>query len=68
MPIPDEMMAALRQLRPQLTSGSGALWQQLAGHLTGRELAALATRLERLLETAVFPNPGPGRHYPWPPV
>lgn len=68
MPIPDEMMAALRQLRARLVSGSGALWQQLAGHLTGRELSALANRLERLLETAVFPNPGPGRHYPWPPV
>jgi hypothetical protein len=68
MAIPDEMLVDMARLQQQLANSSSPFCQQLAGCLSAREVAALSTRLRRLLETAVFPNPGPGRHYPWPPV
>ncbi|HSH03008.1 MAG TPA: SCO1664 family protein [Anaerolineae bacterium] len=36
--------------------------------LTIQEVAALLKRTRHLVETAIFPEPGPGRPYPWPPV
>jgi hypothetical protein len=72
MPIPADMLEAMRQMQQQMNDNVSLLGQQLgqqlATCLSAREIAALSTRLGRLLETAVFPNPGPGRHYPWPPV
>jgi hypothetical protein len=68
MPIPEEMMAAMGRLQQQLAGTASPLSRQLTDCLSAREMAALSTRLTRLRETAVFPNPGPGRHYPWPPV
>jgi hypothetical protein len=38
---------------------------QLISHI---EMSALIRRLERLLGRGAFQEPGPGRHYPWPPV
>jgi hypothetical protein len=40
----------------------------LAGLLAQNEIRAMNRRLNRLLERMTFPEPGPGRHYPWPPV
>lgn len=68
MPIPDKMLTAISQLQQQLADKSSPLSQQLSSCLSEREWLALLKRTSRLLETAVFPNPGPGRHYPWPPV
>jgi hypothetical protein len=34
--------------------------------LSPQEIAALADRLQRLINRNIFPHPGPGRHYPWP--
>ncbi|MBL8147717.1 MAG: SCO1664 family protein [Anaerolineae bacterium] len=42
--------------------------QELATLLSADEIAALATRIRRLLKTGTFPRPGPGQNYPWPPV
>jgi uncharacterized repeat protein (TIGR03843 family) len=36
--------------------------------LDGDEVEALRSRAERLLDMQTFPDPGPGRNYPWPPV
>lgn len=68
MAIPAEMVEAMAQLQQQVADNRSPLAQQLARCLTAQEVAALIKRLAHLLETAVFPNPGPGRHYPWPPV
>jgi hypothetical protein len=48
--------------------GSGPLREPLGDLLSERELAAAERRVERLMRSARFPEPGPGRAYPWPPV
>lgn len=65
-PLPAEMTADLAGLRAQLERGC-ELREQLAGLLSGVELAALARRTEQVLNDGVFPDPDPNRRsYPWP--
>mgnify|MGYP001610944060 CR=1 FL=1 len=66
-PIPEELLADLRTLRPRLTP-HGDLAKALEKLLAPDELHALRRRLDRLLESGVYPHPGPGRYTPWPPV
>jgi uncharacterized repeat protein (TIGR03843 family) len=65
-PIPDEVLDDLKQLQSQLTSPETPLHTTLTELLSPNELAALGKRLERLINNATFPEPGPGRHVPWP--
>jgi hypothetical protein len=67
-PIPAVLVSDLQRLRRQLDKNEGEHAQKLSQLLTEREMAALQRRLSRLLKQPVFPQPGPGRHYPWPPV
>jgi len=46
----------------------GDLGEVLASYLSPLQLRAMSARVERLLSEGKFPAPGPGRHYPWPPV
>jgi uncharacterized repeat protein (TIGR03843 family) len=46
----------------------GALRDELLGLLTGEEVDAAAERAARLAAAGSFPQPGPGRAYPWPAV
>jgi hypothetical protein len=41
---------------------------RLEPHLAREEIDATAGRLTELLSSGRFPEPGPGRPYPWPPV
>lgn len=66
--IPDDMVEDLRRLQGQLEEKDKQPLQQLRQLLSQRELEALQKRLQRLLKNRTFPHPGPGRHYPWPPV
>lgn len=60
---PDEL-AGVERVRAELDAGLG---QRLSELLTGDELAALATRCDRLLRTGVFPGPsGDMPAFPWP--
>jgi hypothetical protein len=45
-----------------------ALKQALAALLAPDEVTALRRRTDRLLHAGRFPEPGPGRNYPWPPL
>jgi hypothetical protein len=65
-PIPEYLLADLEALKYRLCYGDEPARIELEGLLSDRELAALHNRLNGLLEMAVFPEPGPGRHYPWP--
>jgi hypothetical protein len=65
-PIPDVLLADLDRVRDDLASGP--LHDELAPLLSPDERAALDERLDQLISTARFPEPGPGRPYPWPPV
>lgn len=67
-PIPDSLRDDLRALLACLDKASDPLGEALAALLSPQEIAALRQRLERLINRANFPQPGAGRHYPWPPV
>jgi uncharacterized repeat protein (TIGR03843 family) len=65
-PIPPEVLDALRQLRCGL-DGGGVLRDELAEHVTRREIKALRSRIGSLLETPCYPEPsGYGPAIPWP--
>ena len=64
--IQDTLLADLHRLRDDLAGGR--LHEELTALLSSDERAALGERLDRLIADARFPEPGPGRPYPWPPV
>lgn len=66
--IPSAMLADLQSFGDRLADANHPLRRQLAALLNERELTACERRLQRLLDRGIFPRPGPGRHYPWPPV
>jgi hypothetical protein len=56
------------ELRPANGEVS-VLESKLLPYLNREEIAAMASRADRLLATGRFPNPHPNRRpYPWPPV
>ncbi len=65
-PIPGSLAADLRRLAAGLQAGP--LRAELADLLEPEEVEATAARTARLLDSARFPEPGPGRPYPWPAV
>jgi uncharacterized repeat protein (TIGR03843 family) len=67
-PIPRHLVNDLQRFEGQLKDGDGAHVEKLQQLLTEREMDALQQRLARLRKRPIFPEPGPGRHYPWPPV
>ncbi|MFC0437909.1 SCO1664 family protein [Kutzneria buriramensis] len=63
-PLPAEAVEALRKLRAGL---DGEVAEQLAEHLTRREVSALITRTDLLLAAGVYPEPsGDWPAIPWP--
>jgi uncharacterized repeat protein (TIGR03843 family) len=63
-PIPEEILAKLRALRPSI---DGELGARLADHLTPSEVRAVADRTDALLDAGVFPTPTEQvRAVPWP--
>jgi uncharacterized repeat protein (TIGR03843 family) len=65
--IPSRLLADVRAFCDQLSEGH-ALRAELETLLSTREIDALHGRVQNLLETGTYPEPGPGRNYPWPPV
>ncbi len=68
MTIPIELLFDLGRLQEELAKRDGMLRGQLAKLLSRIELAACSKRMEILIDQGIFPQPAPGRHYPWPPV
>jgi uncharacterized repeat protein (TIGR03843 family) len=66
-PIPDDLLADLRDFRECL-AGDETLRTALDTLLTPAEVASLRRRTDRLLRLKHYPDPGPGRNFPWPPV
>lgn len=66
--IPRHLTDDLVRLQKKLDDTADQQVEKLQQLLSEREMAALRKRLERLIQRPVFPQPGPGRHYPWPPV
>ena len=65
-PIPDPLARNLRRLASDLEAAP--LAGALAGLLDRSEIEATKRRLGALLASGCFPEPGPGRPYPWPAV
>lgn len=63
-PMPAVVLEAVREFCGEVRAAPGPL----AGLLSEAELEALARRAERIVAAGVFPEPGPGRPFPWPPV
>jgi uncharacterized repeat protein (TIGR03843 family) len=64
--LPAGTLDLLRRLRADLAADLGA---RLAEHLTGREVATIVMRVDRLLSTACFPAPNEDwPSIPWPPI
>jgi uncharacterized repeat protein (TIGR03843 family) len=66
-PLPADVLQALRGLRAALDS-EPSLAGALDDLLEKAELRALRRRLDRLIDTGVYPSPGSGPNVPWPPV
>ncbi len=65
-PIPRDLLADLRTLQRDLATGP--LRGRLEPLLTTAEIDATARRVAEILRSPTFPEPGPGRPYPWPVV
>jgi uncharacterized repeat protein (TIGR03843 family) len=64
--IPPDLARDLQALQGRLRSGP--LRIRLEGLLTANEVAATADRAAALVGAGCFPEPGPGRPFPWPVV
>jgi uncharacterized repeat protein (TIGR03843 family) len=67
-PIPENLQQDLASFQDELSNKQSALRLQIAELLTQREILALQKRTQYLLSQGIFSPPGPGRHYPWPPI
>ncbi|MCP4418221.1 MAG: SCO1664 family protein [Chloroflexi bacterium] len=67
-PIPRHLVADLETFSNKLATDDSGIRTELQTLLAQAELAALQKRLMRICRQAIFVLPGPGRHYPWPPV
>jgi uncharacterized repeat protein (TIGR03843 family) len=64
--IPVNLASDLAAFQKWLADADSETFQQFCTLVTPQEIAALTGRLNRLINRNVFPQPGPGRHYPWP--
>lgn len=67
-PISAAMLADLQAFKEALDDPASEVSQGLSELIQPRELEAMKRRLSRVLQDGCFPKPGPGRHYPWPPI
>jgi uncharacterized repeat protein (TIGR03843 family) len=66
-PIPDEILEDMTRLRADVRAG-GPFIRTLEGLLAADEVKAFRRRLDRLVDSGHYPDPGGGRNVPWPPV
>lgn len=66
--IPQSLLGDLHRFNLALNVQKDPFLTELSDLLSVREIKAMRQRLQNLLRQKTFPNPGPGRHYPWPPI
>jgi hypothetical protein len=66
LPIPATLLANMQGIYEALAQKETPLSVALQQLLHKGEIKALQARIKDLLTMAHFPEPGPGRHYPWP--
>ncbi len=67
-PIPQQQRNELIALKERISCNENNLRTHIQESLNNQELFSLLRRLDNLIESGIFSHPGPGRHYPWPPV
>lgn len=67
-PIPANLLSDLIGFEKRLHIPADPLTKPLQELLSAYEFKALRQRANRIVQRGAFPKPGPGRHYPWPPV
>ena len=67
-PLPDSLKIDVERLGGILENESSEICLKLARLISQRELDALRKRVIRLTVSGIFPDPGHGPSYPWPPV
>jgi uncharacterized repeat protein (TIGR03843 family) len=67
-PIPAPLLSDVQQLAALLDDPASAYRRQFDALLAPDELSAFRARIRRVLKTRLYPQPGPGPSYPWPPV
>ena len=66
--ISDTLLDDARRLCEQFENPETELRQQINAMLNPVEIKAMRQRIQNLIETKCYPNPGPGPNHPWPPV
>lgn len=66
--IPDALRTDLEGLCEVLGQPAHPYTTELCQLLANDEVSAFERRVEKLLKAGVYPRPGPGPNYPWPPV
>ncbi len=67
-PILHEHLQDLAAFRARLEDTQDGYTCEMLNLLTSAEMTALRRRVDKLLIEKVYPMPGPGPNYPWPPV
>jgi hypothetical protein len=66
--VPEDVLSDIEMLCQQLEDKTSAVWCQMSALLATSEMLALKRRIDRLLQTRTFPNPGMGASRPWPSI
>jgi uncharacterized repeat protein (TIGR03843 family) len=66
--IPDSMLADMERLCARIDDPNSDYRRKLDALLDTREISAFQRRIQKILHTGRFPQPGRGPNYPWPPV
>lgn len=67
-PIPDALLSDMERLCGQLDNANSEYRRKLDSLLDIREIMAFQRRIQKLLQSRRYPQPGRGPNYPWPPV
>lgn len=67
-PVPEPLLEDVRRLCDMLSEPANPYTMELCQLLNSDEMAAFERRVHRLIKSEVYPRPGPGPNYPWPPV
>ncbi len=68
-PIDDDLLGDIERLCEQVDNQKTTYRQELNQLITEREIHAFQHRIQNLLKSRKYPQPGPGGpNYPWPPV
>jgi len=67
-PIPQTLLQDVSKLCDQIETADSDYRTEMDELLSPAEMTAFRKRVDRILHTEVFPQPGPGPNYPWPPV